>query len=263
MPSTPSNRGQRRSLFRTVEVCCAVAVGGLLCLLACGCGGLTRNDNADGVQLYQQGNYLGAVNHFQQALAKQPGNADCFYNLGATYHQQAKLFGRPADLQTAEQYYHLCLARNPNHEACQRGLAVLMVEENRRDEAMAQLEQWAQRQPGSPNPQIEMARLCQEHGDLREAENHLIDSLAIDPNNSRALVALGQIRETEGELSQALANYSRALAIDPKQPTVAARAATLSAAQSGAARLAAMPSAAPPAVNAGFGSPLPPGNVSR
>lgn len=239
-----------------------------LCLLftglaSCGCGGIARNDNAAGVQLYQQGNYLGAVNHFQQALAKQPGNADCFYNLGATYHQQAKLFGRPADLQTATQYYHLCLARNPNHEACQRGLAVLLVEQDRRDEAMAQLQQWAQRQPANPNPQIEMARLCQEHGDLREAENHLIDSLAIAPNNPRALVALGQIRESEGNVSQALTNYNRALALDPRQPTVATRAATLSATQAGTSRMAAMPASAVPLSPAAYVAPMPVGNASR
>jgi len=235
----------------------------IACLAATGCGGIARNDNTAGVQLYQQGNYLGAVNHFQQALAKQPGNADCFYNLGATYHQQSKLFGRPADLQTAEQYYHLCLARNPNHEACQRGLAVLLVEENRRDEAMAQLQQWAQRQPANPNPQIEMARLCQEHGDLREAENHLIDSLAIAPNNPRAMVALGQIRESQGDASQALADYSLALAVDPQQPTVAARAASLSASQTGASRWAAMPSSAAPLSPAAYAAPTPPGNASR
>jgi tetratricopeptide (TPR) repeat protein len=233
------------------------------CLAATGCGGIARNDNAAGVQLYQQGNYLGAVNHFQQALAKQPGNADCFYNLGATYHQQSKLFGRPADLQTAEQYYHLCLARNPNHEACQRGLAVLLVEENRRDEAMAQLQQWAQRQPANPNPQIEMARLCQEHGDLREAENHLIDSLAIAPDNPRAMVALGQIRESQGDASQAIADYSLALAVDPQQPTVAARAASLSASQAGASRWAAMPSSPAPLSPAEYAAPTPPGNASR
>lgn len=235
----------------------------LACLVLGGCGGIVTNDNTAGVQLYQQGNYLGAVDHFQQALARQPGNADCFYNLGATYHQQAKLFGRPADLETAEQYYHLCLARNPNHEACQRGLAVLLVEEDRRDEAMAQLQQWAQRQPGNPNPQIEMARLCQEHGDLREAENHLIDSLAIDPNNPRTLVALGQIRESEGEAAQALSNYNRALAIDPKQPTVAARVATLSAAQAGESRQAAMPAAPVPVSTAVYAPATPSGNVSR
>jgi len=238
----------------------ARAAAVLAFLTASGCGSITRNDNAAGVQLYQQGNYLGAVNHFQQALAKQPGNPDCFYNLGATYHQQAKLFGRPDDLRTAEQYYHLCLARNPNHEACQRGLAVLLVEEGRGGEATAQLQQWAQRQPANPNPQIELARLSEEHGDVREAENHLVDALAIDPNNPRALVALGQLRESSGQTAQALANYNRALAIDPRQPTVAAHVASLSATQSGQARLAAMPPAPAPAP---FPAPTPTGNVAR
>jgi tetratricopeptide (TPR) repeat protein len=188
---------------------------------------MARNENAEGVRLYQQGNYLGAVDHFQQALAQQPGSPDGFYNLGATYHQQSKLFKRPADMRVAEQYYHLCLSRDPNHEACQRALAVLLVEEQRGDEALAQLNAWAIRQPTNPNPQIELARLCQEHGDLRAAENHLVDALAIDPNNARALVALGQIRELDGDTSQALANYSRALSVDGRQPTVAAKVATL------------------------------------
>jgi len=146
-----------------------------LVAMACtaGCGGLVRNDNAEGVRLYQQGNYLGAVNHFQQALQQQPGSPDCFYNLGATYHQQAKLLGRPDDMRTAEQYYHLCLSRNPDHPACNRGLAVLMVETGRGGDAVALLDGWSRRRPADPEPQIELARLCQEHGDLREAETHL------------------------------------------------------------------------------------------
>lgn len=170
----------------------------MLIMAGVGCGGMAGGDNAEGVRLYQQGNYLGAVNHFQQALARQPGNPDCFYNLGATYHQQGKIFAQPADFATAEQYYHLCLARNPNHEACQRALAVLLVEQNRTDEAMNGLQAWAQRQPGNPQPHIEMARLAHEHGDLREAENQLIDALAIDPANSRAQVALANLRGLAG-----------------------------------------------------------------
>jgi len=196
-------------------------------LVVPGCGGMARNDNSDGVRLYQQGNYLGAVDHFQQALARQPGNPDCFYNLGATYHQQAKLFARPADLATAEQYYHLCLARNPGHESCQRALAVLLVEQGRDADAVAQLQSWAQLQPGNPHPHIELARLAQEHGDLREAENQLVDALSRDPNNPRTLVALAHLRELAGDQGQAVANYSRALALDPAQPVVAARMASL------------------------------------
>lgn len=232
-----------------------------LVLAGAGCGGMARNDNAEGVRLYQQGNYLGAVNHFQQALAKQPGNADCFYNLGATYHQQAKLFNRPADMATAEQYYHLCLARNPNHEACQRALSVLLVEENRQGDAIAQLQSWARSQPGNANPHIELARLAQEHGDLREAENQLIDALAVDPNNPRALVALASLREQAGDSSQALANYSRALAIDPAQPTVAARVAAIQSTSPGQRTAAVPPPALPPPSQAFV--PAPPGSLAR
>lgn len=232
-----------------------------------GCGALGRNDSTEGVKLYQQGNYLGAASHFQEALARQPGNPDCFYNLGATYHQQAKLFRHPADLQTAEQYYHLCLARNPDHPACQRALAVLLVEENRSDEAVAQLQAWAQRQPTNPAPRIELARLCEEHGDSRMAENHLIDALAIDPSNTRALVALGRLRESAGDPSQALADYSRALSVDPQQPTVAARVASLNAELSGA-RVASLPvpATAPlalPAIQTASQPPIASGSVAR
>jgi len=224
-------------------------------VIALGCGGVGRNDSAQGVQLYQQGNYLGAVNHFQEALARQPGNPDCFYNLGATYHQQAKVFGNAADRQVAEQYYHLCLARNPDHVACQRALAVLLVEDDRGDEAVANLQGWATSRPGNPQPHIELARLAEEHGDLREAENQLVDALAIDPNNPRALVALGQLREAAGDPGQAVNNYARALAIDPRQPAVSARVAALQAAQTGGTRTAALP---PPAFPTTGPAPPPP-----
>ncbi len=235
----------------------------VLTVVACaGCGSMATTDNAEGVKLYQQGNYLGAVNSFQQSLARQPGNPDTFYNLGATYHQQAKLFGRDADLQTAEQYYHLCLARNPSHEACQRALAVLLVEEERSDEAVTQLNAWARSQPTNPTPHIELARLAQEHGNPQEAENQLIDALAIDPNNPRALVALGSLREASGDQAQALANYARALSTDPQQPTVAAKVASLQATQASAYRTAALPPpAAAPAVT--MPPPVTAGNAAR
>jgi len=227
---------------RSLSACPLMSLG---LAAALGCGGMGRNDSSQGVQLYQQGNYLGAVNHFQQALARQPGNPDCFYNLGATYHQQAKVFGNAADRQVAEQYYHLCLARNPDHVACQRALAVLLVEDGRGEDAVGNLQAWAASRPGNPQPHIELARLAEEHGDLREAENQLIDALKLDPNNPRALVAIGQLREAAGDPGQAIANYSRALAVDPRQPALAARVAALETNQAAAMRTAALPPPTP------------------
>jgi Flp pilus assembly protein TadD len=242
----------------------------LLFAAVLGCKPMGGNESTQGVQLYQQGNYLGAVNSFQEALARQPGNPDCFYNLGATYHQQAKVFGSAADRQVAEQYYHLCLARNPDHVACQRALAVLLVEEGRGPEAVSNLQSWAAARPTNPQPHIELARLAEEHGDLREAENQLVDALALDPANPRALVALGQLREAAGDPAQAVANYSRALAADPQQPVVAARVASLSSVPPAGVAVASLPASAAagvpyPAAPAGPSAvpPLPQGTPAR
>jgi len=89
----------------------------------------------------------------------------------------------------------------------------------------------------------------------------LIDALAVDPNNTRALVALGSLRESSGDQAQALANYSRALAADPQQPTVAAKMASLQASQAAAYRTAALPPSPPPMAVAP--PPAPPGNAGR
>lgn len=211
--------------------------------VATGCGGMRGNENAEGVQLYQQGNYQGAANAFQQALAKQPGNPDSFYNLGATYHQQAKLFDRPSDRQLAEQYYHLCLGRNPDHAACHRALAVLLIEEGRGPEAVASLEAWASARPADPEPRMELARLCYESGNMLAAENHLVDAISVAPGDPRPFVALGSLREQTGQTNQALANYSRALALNPRQPVVSAKVAGLSsgAGTMGGTSMAAVP----------------------
>lgn len=176
---------------RLLPVCAILA----LCVAAAGCHPVARSGNADGVRHYRLGEYAAAVDRFQEALALQPGSPDCFYNLGAAHHQRARSSGQADDLRLAEQYYHLCLARSPDHAACQSALAVLLVEERRSPEGVAILEAWAHRQPADPHPRLELARISQHHGDLDGAERHFAAALAIDPANHEALAAIGRIRQ--------------------------------------------------------------------
>ena len=69
--------------------------------------------------------------------------------------------------------------------------------------------------------------MYEERGNRRAAEERLIDALTVEPNNPRALAALGRIRELQGEPAQALANYQRSLWHDHGQPGVASRIAAL------------------------------------
>ena len=182
-----------------------------------------------GVALYQQGLYQPAMQHFHQAIDADPNNPDGYYNLAAAYHQLGKQSKNQGDLDQAEHFYNQCLDRDPDgtHRDCYRALAVLLAEEGRTEEAFRLLERWGERNPSSPEPKIELARLSEEFGKLDVAQQQLLDALSIDPKNARALTALGHLRERSGNHAQALADYQRSLWHDQHQPEVAARVSSL------------------------------------
>lgn len=200
-----------------------------LCLaIASGCGSFAaQGRNAEGVRLFQQARYQEAIQQFYQAINADPNNADSYYNLASVYHRLGSLNNTPTDLKQAEHYYLMCRDRNPEHTECYRGLAVLMVQQGQTDAAFRLIEDWAARQPTQAEPKIELARLHQESGNANAAKERLLEALAVDHDNSRALTALGSLREQMGDTSQALENYQRSLAIDRFQPDVAARMTAL------------------------------------
>ena len=211
-----------------------------------GCGEFAaQGRNAEGVRLYQQAQYQEAMREFHEASYDDPNDADAYYNLAATYHRLGRLEHRQSDLDQAECYYNQCLDRDANHTECYRGLAVLLAEQGRKDDAFRLVEGWVQRQPASADAKIELARLNDEFGNRQVAEEQLIEALAADPSNARALTALGRIREEAGDKAQALANYQRSLAQDDRQPEVASRVTAL---QGGPASSSAT---CPPAIDMG------------
>lgn len=205
-----------------------------LALLACaglsalsGCGIAAQGRNTEGVRLFQQGNYQAALEKFQTALSSDPQNADAYYNLGATYHRLAKATGNKADFNQAEMYYNQALDQDADHREAYRGLAVMLVEEERSNDAFKLLEGWANRNPSDPVPRIELARIHEEFGNREAAREHLISAVSLDPYNAQALAALGRVHELLGNHAQALADYERSLWQDRLQPEVAARVAAL------------------------------------
>ena len=205
---------------------CFLAVG--LLMVVSGCGSFAaRGYNADGVRSFQQSQYQLALTQFGKAIHEDPADPDGYYNLAATYHRIGKISKHQTDLDQAESFYNQCLDHDPEHRDCYRGLAVLLVEENRTQEAFRLIEGWAARQPPSADARIELARLNEEFGDKKSAQDHLVEALTIDPNNARALAALGKVREELGQRAQAVANYQRSLYLNPFQPELAAHVAAL------------------------------------
>lgn len=193
-----------------------------------GCSSLTAQSlNAEGVQLYQQARYQEALQRFGQAVMYDPNDATAYYNMAAVYHRLGELYRQPDDFARAESYYQLALAKNPHHVAARRGLAVVLVARGRSQEAIAMLQNWAASAPQWAEPRVELARLYEELGDRASAQKMLLEALALDPRNIRALNALGHLRELEGQKEMALANYEQSLQLNAKQPDLALRVAAL------------------------------------
>jgi tetratricopeptide (TPR) repeat protein len=222
----PNKPHHRRANCQVLQAWFAGALA--IIVAGSGCQMMSHTQNSDGVRMFQQAYYQGALQSFQQAIQSDPKNPDGYYNLARTYHQLGKLHNQPADLQQAESYYHQCLDRDPNKQDCYRGLAVLLMEQNRSGDAFKLMEGWAARNPSLASPKIELARLYEETGNREAAKSQLIEAVGVDPNNSRALAALGKLREDAGETVQALANYQRSLQLNPNQPQLASRVGAIS-----------------------------------
>ena len=212
--------------FKIIPLCLATLCGfSLFC-----CSNMTTQSlNSEGVRLYKMGSYQQAASQFERAIASNPSYPNSYYNLASALHKSGKLANRQEDYLQAEQLYNQCLEYDANHAECYRGLAVLLTETNREAAAFRLLEGWASRSPQLADPRIELARLLEETNNLPQAETRLVEALAINPNNSRALTALGRLREVSGDPAQALANYERSLQINRFQPAIEARVASLRA----------------------------------
>jgi tetratricopeptide (TPR) repeat protein len=221
------------------------ALGLLLsAVLLAGCNNFaSQASNAQGVRLYQQGNFQQASDQFQRAIAQDPKSPEGYYNLAASLHKTGTLYNRPPDLQQAEALYNQCLERDPNHIDGHRALAVLLTETGRQEEAFRLMNNWSAASPQLAAPKVELARLLEEVGQPEQAKVQLVNALTVEPHNPRALTALGRLRDQSGEHEQALANYQRSLALNRYQPDVAARIAQLQTAV--APPVVAIPSSTP------------------
>ena len=198
----------------------------LTCLLA-GCGISSMGNNTVGVRLYQQGRYAEALQQFQLAQASNPANADSYYNLASTYHRMGISQKDAKLVEQAESLYNQCLDLQPNHVDCHRNLAVLLAESSRSDAALRLLKNWNTKNPGMPDPKIELARLSQELGQIKSAEQYLDEALAMNPNDARVWAHKGQLREASGDLAQAKYNYQQSLSLNSLQPELYQRMASL------------------------------------
>jgi Flp pilus assembly protein TadD len=202
------------------RVCLGIlpCAGILACALAAGCAGV-RTEQQDrihqftdeGISLFRQGDYAGAVEHFEFARTLGPPDANLLFNLG---HSNDRL----GNAEKAETYYRQCLQNNGNHAECRHALEHLLYRTSRQEEADSMIQVWLASQPKLGAAYAEDGWRLRQAGDFQNARGRMQQALHFDPRNVRALVELGMICEAELRPDLALVHYNRALEYDPQNP---------------------------------------------
>ena len=217
MPPIPQNR-----LLRLCTSFVADARLFLTVLLIAGCtttGGNTedrvRQLNEIGLNDFTHGKFPQARECFELALQLTPQDPNLLFNLG-------QCDDRLTHYQSAEQYYVLCLQKNPGHIEARYALVMLYYRTGRKDQAVAQIQQWKTEQPNSPEPYILDGWRLRQEQDLIAARDQLLLAMAkaSKQKNAHALTELGVLYESMNRPEEALVYYSRSLECNSNQPDV-------------------------------------------
>jgi putative PEP-CTERM system TPR-repeat lipoprotein len=206
----------------------------------------------------RQANYDAALKAMQTLEKKQPNNP-LTYNLKAMIYlgkkdtaAARKQLERALELQPAYVPAAANLARldlqEKNPQAARRRLEAILEKDKDNVQALltlaslgprigaTQKEQidWLERarkaSPGSVRPQLMLARLYAQAGDVKKALEAAQQALAISPDSLEVLDALGAIQIAAGEKEQALVTYRKLATLQPTSPVALHRLATAQAA---------------------------------
>jgi Tfp pilus assembly protein PilF len=194
----------------------------LLCLtMFAGCattpvGERVQLYNDDGVYLFAQGNYQGALESFELALTLNPTDSSLLFNTGQCHD-------RLGQTEIAEKYYLDCLQRSAKHVDARQAYVALLYRTGRAEQADQLIGDWLQEQPGLADTYVLDAWRLRQKNAIPQAQGRLQQALNLDPHHRRALTEMALIYEQAGMPERARVLYERILAREPQQHEITQR----------------------------------------
>jgi tetratricopeptide (TPR) repeat protein/glycosyltransferase involved in cell wall biosynthesis len=161
-----------------------------------------------GRDLQQQGEFQGAIECYERAIAIDANNAIAYSNLGVIKQQLGEL----AD---AIAHYRQALAIDPNLAETLSNLGSALADAGETAEAIAVYDRALSLNPNCAEAWINLGLAREEQGDLTEAISCYQQGIQVNPNCAEAYYNLGIALEEQGKRSEAIANYERAIRINP------------------------------------------------
>ncbi len=166
-----------------------------------------RNDL--GEVLEKQGDHMGAIDEFMQALALTDGrDAAAHYNL-------ARVLAAEEKLTEAEKHYRTAITLRPTYVEARNNLGQLMLREGKFAEAVAELKETVRLRPDFANAHNNLGVALRRSGDVQGAIGEYQSAIRVDGRSVEAYHNLGNVLAQVGRNEEADVAYTAAVAIKP------------------------------------------------
>jgi protein O-mannosyl-transferase len=178
-------------------------------------------------QCYAMANdYVTALQCYQKALAGTSNSPDEYshqfrsgreFQVGTAYQGLAAEFPEKSAeyLSLAEATYRQAIADYPEYEDANDNLAIVLCDEKRYPEAIAQCNRCIELYPDSIDGYTNLGMVNFQAGQLDQALTAYQEVLKIDPENSQAMASIGGILAQMGKLDEAIEILRETLRVDP------------------------------------------------
>lgn len=179
-------------------------------LVLTGCQDQTKEAMVhDGEALVEQGNPLGAVVLFSNALDKDPNYVEARYQLGLAYLKSGKLDKAEKELQKVQ-------LQRPGNGDVLLDLTQLYLASGKIDMAESEVGQFVVKHPKNSRSQEYQGRISAIRGDMATAEQLFKEAMELDHKNIDARLALAKVYIKQSKIADAQAVLTSAIKDFPK-----------------------------------------------
>ncbi len=161
-----------------------------------------------GMLLFRKGDFKGAEPLLAQALKADSGDRTTIEALGSIYATSDRY-------RQAEESFRKALAVEPSSTFAWLGLAAVLIDTGRYDEALAALDEVRRRDPGNLSALVKGALLDLRRGHPGAAEAAAREAIGKRPDHPEAHYVLGLSLEAQGSLDGAAGEMRQVLKISP------------------------------------------------
>ena len=162
----------------------------------------------EGNQLLAQGNYAGAAQKFEQAVAISPDQEDLHYNLAIALAKLGKT-------QDAKKHYEEALRIFPDYPEAHNNLGNLLMNENKLEEAINRFREAIKNMPENASFHNNLGTAFGRQGKVTEAMSEFEEAIKHSPTYVEARVNLANTFLATGRVDEAIAQLNEALRLKP------------------------------------------------